>query len=87
MGNIKVKKFVDDETGEALNDVESILGKVGISLRDKTTGQFREFGKVLDEVGEKWKTYDSLEKNAIATALGGKQALCYNIQQCMGIAV
>lgn len=72
MGNVKAGKFVDDITGESLNDVESVLKKIGISLRD-SSGQFRNFGTVLDEIGDKWKSYDSVEKNAIATAIAGSK--------------
>ena len=70
MGNVKAGKFVDDETGESLNDVESVLGKVGIKLRDGQ-GQFRNFGDVLDEIGAKWKSYNSVEQNALTTAIAG----------------
>lgn len=70
MGNVKAGKFVDDETGESLNDVESVLKKIGISLRD-SQGQFRNFGDVLDEIGSKWKSYNSVEQNAITTSIAG----------------
>ena len=69
MGNVKAGKFVDDN-GEELNDVEKVLNKVGIHLRD-TQGQFRNFGTVLDEVASKWKQYNSVEKNAITTSIAG----------------
>ena len=36
MGNIKAGKFIDDSTGEDLNDVEATLGKLGIKLRSTT---------------------------------------------------
>jgi len=71
MGNIKVGKFVDDETGESLNDVENVLDSLGINLRDKVTGEFRNFADVLDEVGAKWESYDNTAQHAIATALAG----------------
>ena len=48
MGNIKAGKFVDDETGENLNDVEKVLSKFDISLR-KADGTFRDFDEVLTE--------------------------------------
>lgn len=70
MGNIKVGKFVDDETGESLNDVEKVLGALGISLRDDA-GLFRNFGTVLDEVGNKWDTFNNVQQHAIATAFAG----------------
>lgn len=71
MGNVKAGKFVDED-GENLNDVEKVLGKLGIKLRD-SQNEFRNFGDVLDEVGGKWSTYSSVEQNAITTALAGTQ--------------
>ena len=70
MNNVKAGKFVDDETGEALNDVEKILGELGIALRD-TNGLFRDSGEVLDEVGRKWEDFDNVQQHAIATAFAG----------------
>lgn len=69
MGNIKAGKYVSDE-GEDLNDVEKVLGKNGINLRDQTN-EFRNFGDVLDEVASKWENYDSVTKRAIATSFAG----------------
>lgn len=70
MNNVKIGKFVDDETGESLNDVEATLKSVGISLRDDNE-QFRNSSDVLDEVGAKWQDFDSVAKHAIATAFAG----------------
>lgn len=70
MNNVKAGKFVDDETGEALNDVEKVLGELGIALRD-TNGLFRDSGEVLDEVGRKWEDFDNVQQHAIATAFAG----------------
>ena len=68
--NVKVGKFVDDETGEAINDVEKALGKIGIALRD-TNGDFRNMETVLDEVAAKWDSLTNLEQSAIATSIAG----------------
>ena len=70
MGNVKAGVFVDNETGESLNDVEKVLGEVGVSLRDYS-GQFLEFGDVLDSVAARWNNYTTVEKHAIATAMAG----------------
>ena len=72
MNNVKAEKFVDDETGESLNDVEKVLGELNISLRD-SNGLFRNSGEVLDEVGQKWETFDNVQQHAIATAFAGKR--------------
>lgn len=71
LGNVKAGKFVDDETGESLNDMEKVLGAVGISLRD-VDGEFRNFGTVLDEISAKWDNYTNIQQRAIATAAAGK---------------
>lgn len=70
MGNVKAGKFIDDETGESLNDVEKVLGSLGISLRDEQ-GLFRNFAVILDEVGQKWESYNNVQQHAIATAFAG----------------
>lgn len=70
MGNIKAGNFVDDETGESLNDVEKVLGSVGISLRD-TRDEFRDFDEVLGDVAQEWENYSSVQKHALATAFAG----------------
>ena len=70
MNQIKAGKFVDSETGEALNDVEKVLNKVGISMRD-VNGQFKDSEPVIDAVAEKWSYFDGNTKKAIATAMAG----------------
>lgn len=69
MGNIKAGKFIDDSTGEDLNDVEATLGKLGIKLRS-TTNEFRDFDDVLYDIAQAWNNYSSVEQHAVATALG-----------------
>ncbi len=70
MNQVKAGKFIDEETGESLNDVEKVLSKVGIAMRD-ANGQFIESEKILDEVGQKWSTFDSVTQRAISTAIAG----------------
>lgn len=70
MGNVKAGKLVDDETGDSLNDVESVLGSLGVSLRD-SKNQFRDFSTVLDEVAQNWNNYDNVQQHALATAFAG----------------
>lgn len=70
MNNVKAGKFIDDETGESLNDVEKVLGELGIKLRD-ANGLFRESSDVLDEVGERWSQFNNVQQHAIATAFAG----------------
>lgn len=70
MNQIRAGKFVDSETGEALNDVEKVLNKVGISMRD-VNGQFKESEPIMDTVADKWSTFDGNTKKAVATAMAG----------------
>lgn len=69
MNNIKAGKFVDDN-GEALNDVEKVLNKIGISMRDNND-QFLDSETILDTVADKWETFDKKTQKAVSTALGG----------------
>jgi TP901 family phage tail tape measure protein len=75
-GNVKAGKFVagagdeDGEEFEALNDIEKVLNKIGISMRD-TSAEFRNFDDVLAEIADKWATLSDVEKNAISTAFAG----------------
>lgn len=69
MNNIKAGKFIDDN-GEALNDVEKVLHKIGISMRDNND-QFLDSETILDTVADKWETFDKKTQNAVSTALGG----------------
>lgn len=70
MGNIKAGVFVDDETGESFNDVEKVLGELGISLRD-SNDSFRDFDDVLGDVAKSWDAYTDVQKHALATAFAG----------------
>lgn len=74
MNNIKVGKFVDDETGESLNDVEKVLDKVGISMRD-VNGQFQDSEITIDSIAEKWDTFDKNTQKAISTAVAGTRQI------------
>lgn len=71
--NVKLGKLIDDESGESLNDFETVLNSVGVTLRDQVTGNFRDFSVVLSEVIDKYKQLDpnSTKVSALAQALGG----------------
>lgn len=70
MNQIKAGKFIDAETGEALNDTEKVLKAVGINMRD-VNGQFLDAETIIDNVGKKWLMFDKNTQKAIATAMGG----------------
>ena len=75
-GNVKAGVFSsmglddDGETTENINDIEKVLGKLGIRVRSSSL-EMRSLSDVLDELNEKWSTHDTVTKNAIATAFGG----------------
>lgn len=69
MNNIKAGKFVDDN-GEALNDVEKVLNKIGITMRDNNH-QFLDSETIIDSVADKWDTLNKNTQKAVSTALGG----------------
>lgn len=70
MNNIKIGRFVDDETGESLSDTEAVLNKLGIQLRD-TEDSYRSFDDVLDDIGSRWREFTKVEQNAISVAIAG----------------
>lgn len=70
MGNIKLSRLKDFETGEDLSNVETVLKGVGISLRD-SSDEFREFDDVLAETASNWTKYSGVQKRAIAQAFAG----------------
>ena len=75
-GNVKAGVFTqmglddDGETTDNINDIEKVLGKLGIPIRSSNL-EMRAIGDVLDELAEKWQTLDSVSKNAVATAFAG----------------
>lgn len=70
MGNIKLSRLIDYDTGEDLSNVENVLSGEGITLRD-SIGEFRNFGEVLDEVANRWSSFNSVSQRTIANAFAG----------------
>ena len=66
MGAVKAGKSTDAE-GEDISNVESVLGRYGISLREN--GVFRDFGDVLDDIARKWDKLDNVQQHQIATVV------------------
>ena len=70
MGNIKLSRLKDPESGEDLSNVETVLNNVGIKLRDSQS-EFRNFGEVLYETASKWNNFSSVTQRSIAQAFAG----------------
>lgn len=67
---IKANKFIDYETGEDLSNVETVLGKIGVKIRDGLT-DFRDLSDVLSELAAKYDKLNDVERNAVNTAMFG----------------
>lgn len=59
-----------DDMGEDISKVESTLRSLGIELRASAT-EFRNIDEVIDEVGRKFNSLDSVVQRQIVTAMGG----------------
>lgn len=73
MGKVKIGNFIDDDgtdMTEQINDVEAILSKFDIKLRD-SANEFRNFEDVIYDVGVSFDKFTTVEKNAIAAGFGG----------------
>lgn len=63
--------YSDNSTTEGVNDIEKVLSKVGISLRESDLKTWRSYSDILKDIGKGWATYSDYEKNAITTAMFG----------------
>ena len=77
LGSVKAGTFLSEDLESEYtditsyaNDVEKVLSKVGIRLRD-TNKDFRDAQDVLDDVAMGWATYDDLTRQALSTAIAG----------------
>lgn len=82
--NVKAGVFTSmgeeaEETSSNINDIEKVLGKLGIRIRTSGT-EMRSVEDVLDELAEKWDTLDDVSRNAVASAFAGvRQRESFNI--------
>lgn len=58
------------EDGMSVNQVEDALKSVGISARD-SAGNFRSLEDILNELGPRWDSLTSMQRQAIAQAAAG----------------
>ena len=56
---------------KGVNDIEKVLNKVHISLREQDIKTWRSYSDILKDVGQQWSKYSDYEKNAISTAMFG----------------
>lgn len=61
-----------DEDGLGLGDVSGTLESMGIAVLDQT-GNLRDMGDVMEDVGEKWNSWTEAQKTAIAQVMAGKR--------------
>lgn len=82
--NVKAGVFTSmgeeaEETSGNINDIEKVLGKLGIRIRTSGT-EMRSIEDVLDELAEKWDTLDDVSRNAVASVFAGvRQRESFNI--------
>ncbi|MBO7732411.1 MAG: phage tail tape measure protein [Methanobrevibacter sp.] len=75
-GNVKAGAYdkltleADTENGTKLNDVERVLSKLGINMRDSNLS-FKDFSAILTEIAGRWQSLDNVSKKAIAGAFAG----------------
>lgn len=77
LGSVKAGTFLSEDLESEYtdiatyaNDVEKVLSKIGIRLRD-TNKDFRDAQDVLDDIAKGWANYDDLTKQALATSIAG----------------
>ena len=80
--NVKAGVFTSmgeeaEETSGNINDIEKVLGKLGIRIRTSGT-EMRSIEDVLDELAEKWDTLDDVSRNAVASAFAGRMTYARN---------
>ena len=70
MGDLKVGKT--DEDGITYGQVSKQMKQMGIDIAD-ANGQLRNMGEVVEEIGNKWKTFSKEEQQALVQAVAGKR--------------
>lgn len=68
IGGLKLGETLED--GVDLNKYSSALKTVGVNVLD-TSGNLREMGDVIDDLGAKWQTLNTSQKAALAQTVGG----------------
>jgi len=66
--NLKLGETLED--GVDLSKYTKALQSIGVSALD-ATGNLREAGTLIDEIGDKWNTMNEAQKAAFAQTVGG----------------
>ena len=59
------------EDGTDLNKYSEALSKVGVQIKDLTTGEMKSMDQILSDLGSRWQTLAQDEKIAVAQTVGG----------------
>lgn len=70
IGDLKLGKV--DEDGVGLGQVSSQLDAIGIKILDGS-GNLREMGDIIMDLGNKWQTMNQAQKTAVAQVVAGKR--------------
>lgn len=68
LGGLKLGETLED--GVDLNKYSKVLKTVGVDILD-ATGNIRDMGDVIDEIGAKWDIMTKAQKSALAQTVGG----------------
>lgn len=68
LGGLKLGETLED--GVDLNKYSKALKTIGVDILD-ASGNLREMGTVVDEIGAKWNTLSKAEQSALAQTVGG----------------
>ena len=70
MGDLKLG--AKDEDGIGLGQVSKSLESIGVEVLD-ASGELREMGDIITDLGDKWQGMSNAEKTAIAQVVAGKR--------------
>jgi len=68
IGGLKLGETLED--GVDLNKYSTALQAIGVNVLD-ASGELRDMGKVVDEIGEKWSSMSKAQQSALAQTVGG----------------
>lgn len=68
IGGLKLGETLED--GVDLNKYSAALNKVGVQVLD-ASGNLRDMGTVIEELGNKWQTLSKSQQSALAQTIGG----------------